>query len=334
MSHNRVCTRLLRATALAAALVAFGALADPGRAATPPPTLSLTVAPQPVVTSGGRALAILKLAYSATATPTNLSNAFVEAYIPQGSFDGSFSSAACALDRQGVPLPGETGPIVDVVRCPVGNIRRGDSVRVQVAVRAPASSSLQIFGKGFWNEAGTDKNPQAPNDSTPAVGFASDSTTVVSTTNANAIGDCTGGGGTLSTSAVFGPGSRQSTVLNFSANDQGLTCTPVGVLDDVTEPGVFCGRRLCSFSTIALPSLRDPATASITFDGSLFPPPGPAPNPETFRLLELETMTSVPLCPLMTPLGACETGAEKFGSRGLRVFLSLTPTGIDPRYGG
>jgi hypothetical protein len=333
--------RKIALVASLAAITVLAATAGIGGAATPLPSLTVTVVPKPAVTAGQNVLSILKFEYPAGASPTTITGVFVLVEIPAGS------------DFKAAPLssPNCKSQSVGIVRCDIGNVRTGDNpTTIFVVVNAPSSAPttgtpISISGTAYWNENVNGSNPR-PNNSVPA---DPDSTFVFPSTGVvNTNGKCTVGGSSLDTSTQFGGSNQQATHVDYPANDQGFPCTPASIQDDLTaEPNngsCAGGVRACKFSQIVLPKLPEGsfATDVIKFDGSLFPSPGSGPSPTTFRVLELldppdPTTEIVPLCSTgnRTAGGACEITAAKFGSRGIQVTLSIVPQGlIDPRYGG
>lgn len=320
---------VLLAATIAAGLLALGVTLS--SAATPLPTLTLDVAPRPTVATSENVLGILKFSYPANASPTTLTGTFVEVTITpalssSAEFNSGLSSSFCSLQS------------LSIVRCNLGNVRKGDDRTMFVVVSAPSGTSISMEGTAFWNENVKGKNPQPNNmvESDPP----SLSTNVVSGT-ANANGKCTLGGSTLATNLQLGTGNQVTTQATYSANSQGLPCTPVSVEDDIaiTVTSVVCTASPCVGALVTLPLLLSSGTVTITFDGSLFPPPGPAPNPNTFVVYEsLDGITAepVPLCSTgETSFGTCQLDAVKFGVRGIQVTLQVFPTsGIDPNYWG
>ncbi len=306
-----------------------------GGAATPLPTLTATVVPKPVVKTGENVLGIIKMSYSPNGSPTNLSNPFVLVKISPALAEASdfkatpLSSSSCALEPNSL----------DVVRCTLSNIRAGDTRTMFVVVEAPNASSISMKPDAFWNERVSGKNP-VPNNT---VSGDADLTTVTSTTSTNSDGKCTTGGSSLNTSLQFGTGNQVATQVTYPATTQALPCTPASVRDDVafSLTNATCTASPCVGSEVTLPQLpaNNPANVVVTFDGSLFPPPGSAPNPSTFVVYEIVSGTTgeaVPLCSSgeTTSFGTCEVGAVRFGTRGIQVTLKVPGTNVDPGYVG
>ena len=320
---------LVFVTMTAAGVLALGAALS--TAATPPPTLTLNVAPQPAVATSENILGILKLSYPANASPTTLAGTFVQVTITpalssSAEFDSDLSSSFCSLRS------------LSLVRCDLGNVRKGQSRTMFVVVSASGTTPT-LAGAAFWNESQNGKNPQPNNtvSSTPPSAF----TTVVAGTG-NANGKCTVGGSNVGTSTALGAGNQVGTHVNYPTNAQGFPCTPASVQDDIqiTVTEVTCTASPCLGSQVNLPLLTSPATVTLTFDGSLFPPPGSPPNPNTFVLYEkvgAAAPEAVPLCSTeeTTSFGTCKLDAVKFGTRGIQVTLSVMPaSAVDPDYWG
>jgi hypothetical protein len=318
-----------------------------GGVASPLPSLSLLVAPQPLVTTGENVLGILKFSYDANASPTTITKVYelvtiTPALTSTSQFKGApLSTSGCKLT--------DLGTVSSTVRCDFGNLTAGAKRTVFVVVSAASSAptegtTMKMQGTAYWNENLNGTNPQ-PNNS---VSTAEVTTKVFPGTGVvNENGKCTVGGASLETSTAFGVNNQQATHVDYPANAQGFPCTPASIQDDQTaeaNDGICAGGvRACKFSQIVLPllSVDTFATDVITFDGSLFPSPGSGPNPTKFRVLELldppdPTTDIVPLCSSGTrsPGGACEMSAVKYGTRGIQVVLSVRGSLIDPRYGG
>ena len=323
------------------AAIAAVATSVAGGVTTPLPTLSLLVAPKPLVTAGENVLGVVKFSYDVNASPTTITHVYeivtiTPALSSISQFKGGLSSSGCALQA--------LGTVSSTVRCDLGNLNAGDKRTIFVVVGAPSTgTSIAMEGAAFWNENVNGSNPQ-PNN---MVSASPDSTAVIAGTGVvNGSGKCTAGGSSLDTSAQFGGGNQQATHVDYPGNDQGFPCTPAAIQDDLTpasDGSCAGGVRACRFSQIVLPKLAAGsfATDVITFDGSLFPSPGSGPNPNKFQVLELldppdATTEPVPLCSAGTRStgGACEVSAVKFGTRGIQVVLSVRGSTIDPRYGG
>jgi hypothetical protein len=324
---SAVCAALVIAAGFLVASVGIGG------AATPLPTLTATVVPKPVVKPAENVLGIVKLSYSEDASPTTLSNPYVRVEITPALVEASdfkpapLSSSFCALEANSLSF----------VRCTLSNIKAGDQRTMFVVVEAPNASSISMKPDAFWNERVSGKNP-VPNNT---VSGDLDSTTV--STSANSDGKCTTGGSSLNTSLQFGTGNQVATQVTYSATTQALPCTPASVRDDVafSLTNATCTASPCVGSEVTLPQLpaNSPANVVVTFDGSLFPPPGSPPNPSTFVVYEIVSGTTgeaVPLCSSgeATSFGTCEVGAVKFGTRGIQVTLKVPGANVDPGYVG
>jgi len=310
---------------LAIAAIVAGVAVAFARAGQPVVTFGITLSPKPVVTAGQQTLAIAKFK---NVGGNSLNNVVFTIPLPAGSGFVALSSSGCSPDSVGT-----------TVTCLIGHVAAGDGATRYIVFTAPLSGSLTVSGTVTWDEALGNNVHQ---DTTSA----SDSTTLVSTTSPNATGACSTGAGTLRTvAATSSSGNQVGTSVAFSANNQGLPCTPVSVQDDVpvTVPNVTCTASPCVGALTTLPQLPGPATVTITFDGSLFPPPGSGPNPNKFVVYETLDPTAtvgeaVPLCSTnpnhYTTYGTCEVGAAKYGTRGIQVTLQVPGRGIDPAWYG
>jgi hypothetical protein len=288
--------------------------------------------PKPVVTVGANVVSSWKFSYPAGASPTTLANVSVTvtltpALASSSAFKSALSSGGCSLAN------------LSTVRCALGNVRAGQTRTVFIAVAAPSAGSFSESGVALWNEALSDKNPQPTNDSVNSDPL-SVSTVVVATNAPNAVGGCTLGGSSASTSQAVGSTNQVATVLQYPGTTQDLPCTPFSIRDDDVIGSFTCGSRPCVFSTLFLPLITPlGATATLTFDGSLFPGPGPAPKPAAFRVLEFvpgsTALSQVPLCSsgATSPGGACEDFAVRFGMRGIQAVLRVSGLPVDPSYG-
>ena len=309
--------------ALAAAAVVAGIVVAFASAGQPDVTYGITLFPQPVVTAGQQTLAIAKFRNQGGNSLNKVT--FTTPLHTGSSFVPALSSSDCTSSN-GI-----------TVICLVGHVAAGGSATRYIVFTAPAAGSLTLSSAATWDEALGNAVHQ---DTLPA----SATTAVSSATDANAMGVCSTTNAPLTTApATSTSGNQVNTVVAFSANNQGLPCTPVSVSDDVpfTITNATCTASPCVGSGATLPQLASPATVTITFDGSLFPPPGSGPNPNRFVVFEIVNpgATSgepVPLCSAgtTTTYGTCEVGASKYGSRGIQVTLKVPGRAIDPAWFG
>jgi hypothetical protein len=306
--------------ALAVAAVVAGSVVAFARASAPDVTFGITLYPAPVVTAGTQTLAIVKFA---NVGGNSLNHVTVTVQLPAGSsFLSSLSSSGCTSSN------GLTAV------CLIGHVGAGGSATRYVVFSAPSGTGqLAVSGTATWDES-------LGNTTHEDTTTASATTSVVSGIDANALGTCSSSNADLATAAATsGSGNQVNTVVKFSTNNQGLPCTPISVQDDVLSTITACTAKPCVGSSATLPQLASPATVTITFDGSLFPPPGAGPNPNGFVVYEIAGNPSgdpVPKCStgLTTPYGTCEVGASKYGSRGIQVTLKVPGRAIDPQWAG
>jgi hypothetical protein len=293
------------------------------RASAPDVSFGITLYPTPVVTAGQQTLAIVKFKNQGG---NSLNQVKFTTPLPGGaSLLAGLSSTGC------------TSSDGNIVSCLVGHVAAGGSATRYIVFTAPAAGSLTLESTATWDESLNN----APHQDTTT---ASATTTVVSATNGNAIGACSSTNEPLTTAtATSASGNQVNTVVAFSANNQGLPCTPVSVSDDVpfTITNATCTASPCVGSGATLPQLASPATVTITFDGSLFPRPGSGPNPNRFVVFEIvnpgaTSGEQVPLCSTgtTTTYGTCEVGASKYGQRGIQVTLNVPGRAIDPQWFG
>jgi hypothetical protein len=309
---------------LAVVAVAAGSVVAFAHASAPEVNLGVTLYPAPVVTAGTQTLAIVKFA---NVGGNSLNNVTLKVPLPASSgFLSSLSSSGCT-SSDGL-----------TVTCLVGHVAAGGSATRYVVFSAPsAAGQLTVTASATWDESLNNSTHQDTQN-------ASATTSVVSGTDANAIGTCSSSNAPLTTApATSGSGNQVNTAVTFSTNNQGLPCTPVSVLDDVpfTITNGTCTAKPCVGSSATLPQLPSAATVTITFDGSLFPPPGSGPNPGKFVVFEIvnpgaTSGEQVPLCSTgtTTTYGTCEVGASKYGSRGIQVTLKVPGRAIDPQWFG
>ena len=304
--------------ALAVTAVVAGSVVAFARASAPEVTFGITLYPAPVVTAGQQTLAIVKFA---NVGGNSLNHVTVTVPLPAGSaFLSSLSSGGCTSSG-------------GTVTCLVGRVAAGGSATRFIVFTAPAAGSLTLTSTVTWDES---LNNSVHQDTTTASATAN----VVSGTDANALGTCSSSNADLATAAATsGAGNQVNTVVKFSTNSQGLPCTPISVQDDVSSTITTCTAKPCVGSSATLPQLASPAIVTITFDGSLFPPPGGGPNPNSFVVYEVAGNPSgdpVPKCSTgtTTPYGTCEVGASKYGSRGIQVTLKVPGRAIDPQWFG
>jgi len=309
------------------ALAVFAARASIGGAATPAPSLTVMVSPQPAVTAGKDVLGVLKFKYEADASPTTITGVYVKVDIPAGSVfrPAPLSSSNCKL---------ESG----VVRCDLGNVSVGETRTMFVVASAPAAG-FSMTGTAYWNENVNGSNP-LPNNQ---VGPVTATTNVVTGTNVTVMGTCqttVNAGSPLSLPAVSTT-SLQTTQLSISDSAENFPCTPASAGVEASAVGFQCGSAACTTDTsfVFFPPLVTGAAAKVILDfpGSELPS---GTTPKKFVLYEI--VGNPPAGVVVADCGAttnaspdsCILSRAKFGTQGVELVLKVFGTAIDPRYIG